>query len=175
MKTMIRLAMVAAACLSSGAAHAVTYTLSDQDAKFVNFSWQTENPITQITTITDFGGQPCQVGDQYLRLACTSLTINPTYYDDESNYRAETILLMGTFEFTTVNSSVNLPVGSLSTNGIHTEPYRTLRLTVADIRSPTSPAAAVPEPATWALMLAGFGLTATALRRRRVRFARVSA
>ncbi|MFS0771637.1 PEPxxWA-CTERM sorting domain-containing protein [Sphingomonas sp. 1P08PE] len=34
---------------------------------------------------------------------------------------------------------------------------------------------AVPEPATWALMLAGFGLTATALRRRRVRFAAVSA
>ncbi len=38
-----------------------------------------------------------------------------------------------------------------------------------------TPAAAVPEPATWALMLAGFGLTATALRRRRVGFARVSA
>ena len=31
-----------------------------------------------------------------------------------------------------------------------------------------SPAAAVPEPAAWALMIVGFGLTGTALRRRRV-------
>ncbi|MFS0771638.1 PEPxxWA-CTERM sorting domain-containing protein [Sphingomonas sp. 1P08PE] len=38
-----------------------------------------------------------------------------------------------------------------------------------------TPTAAVPEPATWALMLAGFGLTATALRRRRVRFAGAAA
>lgn len=31
------------------------------------------------------------------------------------------------------------------------------------------PAAAVPEPATWALMMAGFGLVGTAMRRRAVR------
>ena len=31
--------------------------------------------------------------------------------------------------------------------------------------------AAVPEPASWALMIAGFGLTGAALRRRRYRTA----
>jgi hypothetical protein len=36
-------------------------------------------------------------------------------------------------------------------------------------------AAAVPEPSTWALMLAGFGLTGIALRRRTVRFRRTAA
>jgi len=41
--------------------------------------------------------------------------------------------------------------------------------------SPTAAVAAVPEPAGWALMLTGFGLTGAALRRRRVRFARVPA
>ncbi|MFS0771636.1 PEPxxWA-CTERM sorting domain-containing protein [Sphingomonas sp. 1P08PE] len=38
-----------------------------------------------------------------------------------------------------------------------------------------TPAGAVPEPATWALMLAGFGLTGAALRRRRVGVAQVLA
>jgi hypothetical protein len=48
------------------------------------------------------------------------------------------------------------------------------RFTAVTTTSAT-PVSAVPEPATWALMLAGFGLTGAAIRRRRVRFTRVVA
>jgi len=37
--------------------------------------------------------------------------------------------------------------------------------------APTPPGDAVPEPATWALMITGFGLAGSALRRRRLAFA----
>jgi hypothetical protein len=50
-----------------------------------------------------------------------------------------------------------------------------IRIGPGDPVTPDGPAAAVPEPATWALMLAGFGLMGFALRRKkqpvRVRFA----
>nr|WP_243445723.1 PEPxxWA-CTERM sorting domain-containing protein [Polymorphobacter arshaanensis] len=34
------------------------------------------------------------------------------------------------------------------------------------VEAPTTPAGAVPEPASWAMMVAGFGLVGGALRRR---------
>jgi hypothetical protein len=44
-------------------------------------------------------------------------------------------------------------------------PYRTADL---DLTFQTLNVAAVPEPATWAMMIAGFGLSGAALRRRRL-------
>jgi len=40
---------------------------------------------------------------------------------------------------------------------------------------PTTPVSAVPEPSSWALLLAGFALTSATMRRRRVRVSRVLA
>jgi len=41
----------------------------------------------------------------------------------------------------------------------------------ADFSLAPAPISAVPEPATWAMMITGFGLAGTAIRRRRVTFA----
>ena len=45
--------------------------------------------------------------------------------------------------------------------------FRKLALALCALTAMAAPAAAAPEPAAWALMIAGFGFAGGALRRRR--------
>lgn len=48
------------------------------------------------------------------------------------------------------------------------------RIDLDNLRFNTAPATAVPEPASWALMIGGFGIAGGAMRRRSARYKAVS-
>jgi len=64
----------------------------------------------------------------------------------------------GSFKFPT-NGVFNLPDGVTANAGDYLVNNRFI--------DPLAPAGGVPEPASWALMIAGFGLAGAALRKRR--------
>ncbi len=169
MKTMIRLLAAAAACLiSTGAEAAVTYSIRQGANLAVSF--ETAAPITTAYTFSDFGSQKCTVNTFMGASACKALTLDPTYVNPVSGAMVQVALK-------SVNGSTTydyFAADFLTRNGSAAGNSNRFALEVSGI-PPVDPAAAVPEPATWALMLAGFGLTGAALRRRRVGFAQVSA
>ncbi len=65
------------------------------------------------------------------------------------------------------NASGSLTYGGLLANTWYTFRYTASMSTAGDISGPASIYASVPEPATWALMLIGFGGIGMAMRRRR--------
>lgn len=162
--TMTRLLAAAALCLTSGTAQAaVTYTLFSQDT--INVSWQSASPMTKTVEITDLRGQTCFLWDGYNNVSCTSLTFIQDYFDEDGGIYTDRLFVEADTGSYAISQGLVLSRGSFSRNGDYAG-TNGLKLTVAGVGS-TPPVAAVPEPATWALMLAGFGLTGAAMRRRR--------
>lgn len=164
MKTMTCLFAAAAACLvSTGAEAAVTYTITQ--GSNINIRFETATPLTTAMTMTDFTDQRCVVSSiMSSGLKCTSLTLDPSYKDNKGQ---GSVLLF----LESPNTKVGYSFGTdtLSINGSYTTGFlNRITLTVSGAPAFIPPVAtAVPEPATWALMLAGFGLTGAAMRRRR--------
>jgi hypothetical protein len=94
-------------------------------------------------------------GDQ---IALTSFTNPPQVGLDADVVGATLLLGTGTFN---VSNGLRFASGSLLT--------RSLEIVDRDQTPPPPPPGAIPEPATWALLIAGFGLVGTMARRRRGR------
>lgn len=74
----------------------------------------------------------------------------------------------GVFGSNVYVSGISVGVGSTAGNGYHAFADNVVYTTKSGSTAWNFETAAVPEPGTWALMITGFGLAGTALRRRKV-------
>jgi PEP-CTERM motif len=119
-----------------------------------------EHDVTNCTVVFPTGNQVC--GNQYFN---TETFGSPEFYE---------ILVFGAAIVGVPGNSETLyffEQGSFATVGVHSSllfgPEQFATLSVSD----SSIVAGVPEPATWAMMIAGFGLVGAGMRRRAARTA----
>jgi hypothetical protein len=160
-------AAIAAAMLPVTANAAVTYQFTSLDLGQVNsFSFTVASPITADTVIPMAALANCGVDDPAVTCLSPVFKIMSGYVRVETHWKI-------TQE---VSAGFNFASDAFTTKGTHQSsgPVEVMGTLVVSGIGVTEPAA-VPEPASWALMIGGFGLAGAALRRRSigVRFASV--
>jgi hypothetical protein len=150
----ISAAIAAAAIMVAGAANAsVTYVLDADDAGF---------QLTLPSYVTSYQNFPAAALDSCTplpNLVCDSVDISPANGGFDALYLNMLSTTPG------LNGAIlawGFTIGALSQDGVHLASNSVDNATLTVTSS-----AAVPEPATWALMLLGFGALGGALRRRR--------
>lgn len=127
-----------------------------------SFSYVSPTYLTSAVTVAPGSLASCAiVGSVFGSIPCNSQTLDGLAIgSDLVRFRGSSPSL-GVVDF-----SYLFDDGALLAPGVYnsTNPQRDLRarLTVTDLN-----AAAVPEPATWGMMIAGFGMLGAAMRRRR--------
>ncbi len=186
MKTMMRTLLVAAGLIGAGSAVQAnaatfnfTYTLADGNILGGSFNGALAadgNTFTTAAAATD-----------KLTYNGATLTINPNYYESYTAFSqggtstagGAILTLDGSVgDFIYYNGDtgqgadiiVNAGFGYSNGKNIGTFGFSGLRdkpFVAANFRANVAGVAAVPEPATWAMMLVGFGLMGTTMRYRR--------
>ncbi len=174
--TFAKLLVVPAILLSAGSASAVTYVFeafssfgrgpNDTTTYSGGFEVTLASPITvdtvlplasltSCTVFASFGNPVCIDQEILFGFFADSVTISHSFSNPDDNDAG------GNFYY--------FDIAAMTTNGV----YETIlfgadqagRLTVTGARDPSGPV--VPEPATWAMLIAGFGLVGATMRRRR--------
>lgn len=158
MRKTIFAAMTAALICGAGRA-AVTYSFYDA-FDYRSFTLTTDDYISSDRTFTSFTTKSASLS------SVTFLPDCPGSFPSKNCDQISTTFDSGISQTAFFYFSDN----ALKTNGSYNSSYGSnFRLTVAGAPSP----AALPEPASWAMMIAGFGAIGCAMRRRKipVRFA----
>jgi hypothetical protein len=120
-------------------------------------------------TITEFGPVATGVGTLIANPAAPAQSTSPSgafYYDDQLLPMQNPLLLNGGLLFDVAGSEVNI-----FSNGPGPDTYTLASQAGASTNGDFALSAAVPEPATWGLMLVGFGLAGAVARSSRERAA----
>jgi hypothetical protein len=168
-------AAVAAVSLIAGSAWATAYTDTiDVDTSSLTVTYNAHDVLTRIAGTLDLGQiYDLAPGDSLIVIADLSSAIPTPVQPVET--QVVTATSYGTGDITTTSQlwqygyGTGEPftqVGSISLTFDYDAPVGSPDYTVAEIQS-ISLTPNVPEPATWALMLVGFGAMGAALRRRR--------
>jgi PEP-CTERM motif len=163
-KMMLRAGLVAMGIAMAGSASAaITYKFdasSSFGSAFGSFELTTPTFLTGINILSPASLTSCSVTFSVGDPVCGNQRFDTTFYDVSPFY--ETIGF-GTSD--TSETYYYFDQGSFGTVGTHSSQifgsnqFATLTVTDSNI-------GAVPEPASWALMIAGFGLVGSAMRRR---------
>lgn len=161
----LALAAAATLALQAPAGAAVTYQFSLQfvDLRFGNnadavFTYVSPGFVAYGTTVTP----PALTCVSHSSTTCNFFSFLNGYIPERGPPLAGDVLDYGS---SAAGGLFVYAPGTFLTPGVYTQSagQNDTTLTISG-----SPAAAVPEPAAWALMIGGFGLTGAALRRRRV-------
>ena len=146
------LAALAAAIMCGSANAAVTYSFA-YSATSPTFTLILDNYVTSDTTYTTFAANTGNIDSATLSPDCAG-----------AGGACDSIVLGNSTDRS--SSFYFFPDGALGSNGVYPTSFGLFRATLTVSGTPTSSAA--PEPASWAMMIAGFGLLGAAMRRRKV-------
>ena len=146
------LAALAAVIMCGSANAAVTYSFA-YSAASPTFILILDNYVTSDTTYTTFALKTGNIDSALLSPDCAG-----------AGGACDSIVLGNSIDRS--SSYYFFPDGALGSNGVYPTSFGFFRAILTVSGTPTSSAA--PEPASWAMMIAGFGAIGMAMRRRKV-------
>lgn len=158
-KYLVATALASVVMAVSPASAAVTYTFTQTDNQSFNFVLTTPDFVTttQVFTPSDYVASSPNTGEaEFCVPNATCRTNSPPSSNAVINISGVTTTSAGGGYYFPTNAFTSFGVFRSSSSGV-----TGATLTV------TQSVAAIPEPATWAMMLVGFGMVAVAARYRR--------
>jgi PEP-CTERM motif len=150
--------------MTGSASAAITYKFnatSSFDGAFGSFELTTASFLTGVNSFAPSSLTNCTVTFSPGSTVCGDQRLDTTFYDIPPFYE--------TVAFVTADLSETyyyFDAGSFGTVGTHSSQIFGSNQFATLLVSDSNVVAGVPEPAAWALMIAGFGLVGSAMRRR---------